>query len=483
MTAIRTIASSTVMILRSLRWVYPALIASFLSGSAFAQEPEAGKSASDNPATEEAQPLEAPAPPEPAPEKAKDTAAPAPSSQSPVLAGPAVAVEVLPGSAYPEPRVRGIRGGSLWMTMHGLQWPYMPAAAGGPATRVGFSGSAWVDTSYRAVESGIPDTDPSVHEWRQQARMVLRLTPTYDAGNGWFVQGQGEVALVGAAPAGLGDAINADDLYVRVGKWSTFDMTAGRFQGWEIYHFGMGLDLFTVERQGAFTQNNTPVDIYGVTDLWDRANGPGKLAFHVYPTDYLRFELAGQAGSSTRNQLGVRPVGILDLGFVKLKVGGEYERQTPGQQSADLKNSVVRRGVGGALQFVFDPYVEFGVNGAEELVDTNNAQGVPDTGKSTTKYSLGGFANARLLNPLIVGVGADYTHEHNLNVNLATGQNDIRTHLQFFGAVQYTLWDRFYTKLVFAYADAEWNPLSNPPPVAKFHDKSLSGRLRFMYLY
>jgi hypothetical protein len=132
---------------------------------------------------------------------------------------------------------------------------------------------------------------------------------------------------------------------------------------------------------------------------------------------------------------------------------------------------------------VLDPYLELGVNGAEELVDTNNNQGVPDTGKSTTRYSFGGFANGRVLEPLLLGVGADYSHENNLNVNLATGQNDIRTQLQLFGAVQYTLWQRFYTKLVFAYADAEWNPLSNPPPVADFRDKSLSGRLRFMYVY
>jgi hypothetical protein len=453
-----------------------ALLCSLLSAHALGQQPEASKAEAT--ATDEAEPE-----PAKAAEPVKAEAPAAATGQSPVLTDPAVAVEVLPGKAYPEPRVRGIKGGSLWMNMHGLQWPYMPSTAGGPATRVGFSGSAWVDTSYRTVKSGIPDTDPSVHEWRQQARMVLRLTPTYDAGRGWFVQGQGEVALMGAAPAGLNDAINADDLYVRVGKWSTFDVTAGRFQGWEIYHFGMGLDLFTVERQGAFTQNNTPVDIYGVTDLWDRANGPGKLAFHAYPTDFLRFELAGQVGSSTRNQLGARPVGILDFGWLKLKVGGEYERQTPGQQSPDLKNSVVRRGFGGALQLVFDPYLELGVNGAQELVDTNNAQGVPDTGKSTTKYSLGGFANGRVAGPLLLGVGADYTHERNLNVNAATGQNDIRTHLQLFGAVQYTLWERFYTKLVFAYANAEWNPLSNPPPVAEFHDKSLSGRLRFMYLY
>ncbi len=473
------------MIRRRSTRVFAALVAATLSSPVLAQQPQAGKTDNADPATEEAPPAASAEEPAPAPPQAKDTvaAAPAPTSQSPVLPAPAVAVEVLPGSAYPAPRTRGLRGGSLWMNMHGLQWPYMPATADGPATRVGFSGSAWVDTSYRAVKSGIPDTDPNVHEWRQQARMVLRFTPTYNVGNQWFVQGQGELALIGAAPAGLNDAINADDLYVRVGKWNHLDFTVGRFQGWEIYHLGMGLDLFTVERQGAFTQNNTPVDMYGVTNLWDRMNGPGKAAFHYYPTDFLRFELLGAAGSATRNQLGTRPVGILDLGWLKLKVGGEYERQTPGQQSADFKGHVVRRGFGGALQLVFDPYVELGVNGAHELVDTNNNQGVADTGKSTTRSSFGGFANARVVDSFLLGAGVNYTHEHNLNVNAVTGENDIRKHTQVFGAVQYTFWERFYTKFVFAYADAEFNPLSNPPPIAAYHNKSVSGRLRFMYLY
>ncbi|HEX6276886.1 MAG TPA: hypothetical protein VFZ53_27790, partial [Polyangiaceae bacterium] len=70
----------------------------------------------------------------------------------------AVGVEILPGDAYPEPTVRGIRGGSMWLQMHGLQWPYMPAISDEPATRIGFSGSAWVDASYARTDSGRPET-------------------------------------------------------------------------------------------------------------------------------------------------------------------------------------------------------------------------------------------------------------------------------------------------------------------------------------
>jgi len=411
--------------------------------------------------------------------------APEAAPAAPVAPGTVVAigVERLPGSAYPEPQVRGIQGGSLWMTFHGLQWPYMPAVGGDGTTRIGFSGSVWVDTSYRTVESGVPETDPSVNEWRQQSRFVLRTTPTFNVSDGWFVQGQGELALTGAAPTNAQDFLVADDLYVRTGKWNVFDITAGRFQGWEIYHLGMGLDLNTVERDGARTDGNRPVDLYGLTYFWDRPNGPGRLAAHFYPTDYLRFELLGQIGSSALNSLGIRPVGILDLGILKVKVGAEYGKDTPRQQADNRKESVQRSGVGGTVQLVLNPYLEAGVAVARGLVDTYNAQGVLDAGRSTTTTSYGGFANVRVVDSLLVGGGANFTKETNLKVDATGTKNDIKTHLQVFGAAQYTLWDQLYIKGVVAYADALFDPESDPPPIAKFNNTSLSGRLRFMYLF
>jgi hypothetical protein len=44
----------------------------------------------------------------------------------------------------------------------------------------------------------------------------------------------------------------------------------GRFEAWEIYHRGMGLDINTQERLGAFDVNSSPPDIYGATYLFDR---------------------------------------------------------------------------------------------------------------------------------------------------------------------------------------------------------------------
>lgn len=409
---------------------------------------------------------------------ALEAAPPVPAEQ-----GTSISVERLPASAYPEPRVRGIVGGSLRWTMHGLQWPYMPARAAGASTRIGFSGSGWVDTSYQKIDSGIPDSDPSIEEWRQQSRLVLRATPTYNAPGDWFVQAQGEFVLNTTLPTTYAETIVADDLYVRVGKWNRLDITAGRFQGWEIYHLGMGLDLNTVERFGARTENNAPVDLYGLTLFWDRPLGPGRVAAHYYPTDYLRFELMGQVGSEALNSLAVRPVGILDIGLLKLKVGAEYGKQTPRQQSVARKDKVISRGVAGTLQVVLEPHLEAGVAGAVALVDSWNAQGVLDAGRSTTTRSYGAFANVRVLGPVILGAGANYTNENNLKLDVTESFNDIRTHLQIFGAAQYSLWDELFIKLVVAHANAHSNPLSNPPPVAAFRNKALSARLRLLYWF
>ena len=84
---------------------------------------------------------------------------------------------------------------------------------------------------------------------------------------------------------------------------------------------------------------------------------------------------------------------------------------------------------------------------------------------------------------MIAGVGVNYTKETDTKANTVTGDNDLRTQLQAFGALQYVLWDRFYIKAVVAYADARFAPLASPPPIADYHNKMLSGRLRLMYLF
>ena len=411
-----------------------------------------------------------------------------------------VGVEILPGSAYPEPRVRGIKYGSLWLSMQGQQWPYMPWSPGRSSTVVGVSGSMWADLSYAHITTGADlsghKPNPNLKRWYQQDRAVLRVTPTYSNGKGWFAQGQTELVGQGSdfpvtnPPGALGQI---DDLYVRVGKWNLFDFTAGRYQGWEVYHYGMGLDLNTLERQGADdpSLSKHPAPNYGGDFFWDRANGPGNYALHFYPTDYLRFEALGQIGTfSGKNYRAVRPVAILDLGFVKAKIVYEWGKGIPQKDRGD-KSRESKNGIGGALQFVLNPYIEGGVNAAIGYVDTINADGVPQPASSTTTRSIGGFVNGGFgpKLPLVIGFGVNQTHWEDLQKNgnpppdINAGKTDMQDHFQTFFAVQYTLFERFYIKFVGSHANFRYYDYSHTPSKDSTSTGELGGRLRLMMLF
>src|SRR6187399_1786596 len=196
-----------------------------------------------------------------------DTAA---SEPEPAL-GTHMSLELVPASGYPSWQVRGIPGGSLAATMHGMQWPYLPALGDSDTLRVGVSGYFWNDLSYARILSGLEDSYPNQKRLATQSRGVLRVSPTYSTKGGWFAQGQGELVIHGDTLIEGSNLGSTDDLYFRVGKWKLFDVTAGRFQGWEIAnHYGMGLDLNTLERDGAViqAQDGKPAPAYGLTYFW-----------------------------------------------------------------------------------------------------------------------------------------------------------------------------------------------------------------------
>ncbi len=395
-------------------------------------------------------------------------------------------VERLPPSAFPAPRVRGIKGGSLWSTFHGLQWPYYPK------TGIGISGSVWVDTAYRSLSPGEPlggsmgnqTLKTKSTEYLQQGRLVLRATPTWSDGT-YFVQGQGE--FVGSRLDSTTTSIiwSADDLWIKAGKWNAFDVQVGRYEAWEVYHFGMGLDLYTFERLGANAGPYVP-QIYGVTYAFYRPDSVGQAAIHVYPTDWLRFELGSQYGSESiqgagggLNTLAVRPVAVVDLGWIKAKAGAEYRDLTGSQEGQ--KNEVVQRGAGGALQFVFDPYVEFGVNAAFGHQEQRSQDGTISATGTFDTFSVGAFANARVVENLLVGGGVDYTYLEDTNSQMNVARHDNFDHWQTFGAVQYRLFDQLFIKAILAYAVADLNPL--PMVDVLYKNESVSGRLRLQYLF
>ncbi|HEY2408792.1 MAG TPA: hypothetical protein VGI10_22455 [Polyangiaceae bacterium] len=407
-----------------------------------------------------------------------------------------VGVELLPGSAYPSAQTRGITYGSLWLTFHGQQWPYMPLIEGGPGLRIGLSGSLWNDLSYThiAVDSRLATSNINDQKrWTTQTRGVFRVTPTYNAHDGWFVQGNSEFVVHGdqRPDPGTGVLGTTDDLWVRAGKWDLFDVTVGRFQGWEIAnHYGMALDQNTLERSGAWIVGSSlpkPTDGYGLTYFWDRQDYTlGGYALHVYPTKYLRGELLGHigAGNNTSNpyQFDVRPAGIFDIGYVKLKAGWEYGKAVPQDVQAKVRDT--RNGYGFAAQFVFAPYVEFGgsfARGFEDVVDKDNQA---DLNGSNTVQTYGGFLNASPgYQALVLGFGAFQNHSEDFrpdsNAGPHYGKVDTNDQTLIFEAIQYTLWEHLYLKFVLSQARNHVESFN----AGIYTNNALSGRFRAMILF
>jgi hypothetical protein len=406
-------------------------------------------------------------------------------------------------------RLRGIEGGSLWLEpdFQGMQWPQ------NTRTGLGISADFWVDMGKAEIHRGTEQL-PNSDLLYEQGQALLRLTPAYVSGR-LFAQAQVEL-LGNLCQTTISICLSANtfttgDLFVRFGAWNAWDVKVGRFRAWEIYHFGMGMDLYTIERLGAgmfgvdpFT---TPVlevpQVYGVTYLWDRPREGmvGDVALHVYPTDYLRFELLAKFGTDNNradnatndtpwNYLGGRPTIIFDVGWLKLRLGAEFQRRTATTQTLDpgaggqKKDPVPKRdqkGAGASIQFVVNPILEFGVNaaiGKQEDVDAF-ARPVPEN--SFTTKSVGGFANVRLAEQWVGGLGVNWTSQ--TDNFLATGStvNDFTAQLQSFAAVQYRPIGQFYVKAVFGYARSDFLP--SDLAVAEWHNSMYSGRIRFLYLY
>jgi len=404
--------------------------------------------------------------------------APAPSDAN----FPTGLVERLPSSAYPEPVIRGLYGSSLWLDMQGYQWPYYPRIG------VGVSGYAWNDVNYKLTRIGDPGQSDHTTKLFAQGRFALRLTPTYTNGS-WFVQAQTE--LVGSLETLDGvprTPVTAytDDLWVRTGVWKSWDIMVGRFEAFPVYPLGMGLDLNTDERIGAYDGLHRSGQVpqpYLASYMYYRPVGPANVALHLYPGSNLRFELLGQLGNdNVLNYLGARPALIYDLGWVKLRVAGEYQWRFPQDPAPALRNEYKNRGVAGSVQFVLAPSIEFGVNGGRAISDVwTSDSDLPDIGTSGDIVSYGGFLNARPFEDALIGLGGNYASFTNLHVNTATAQNDKSSNTQYFVAVQYLVQHQLFVKLVGGYAKTHFDfRFDNGFP---YDDDMFSVRLRLMYLY
>jgi len=469
------------------------LLLSLAGGATAAEEPDEASEPEAGPPAQERQ-----APPAVAPAVAAPTAA---ASSAPFLEhmGP----ETFPG------RLRGIYGGSLWLEpdFQGLQWPHNTQSG------LGISANFWIDTGREAIKRGtdqLPNTTMSF----QQGRSVLRLTPAYMSGN-LFVQAQielvGNLCQATTTICLTSGTFTTDDLWIRVGAWNVWDLKVGRFEAWEVYHTGMGLEQYTLERLGAgmFGVETTPrleaPTFYGVTYLHDRpieGLQVGYAAVHLYPTDYLRFELLGKFGSDNYrddnatgdtpwNYFGGRPTIIFDVGWFKLRLAGEYQKRTatsqgitPGNPAfkADPVPTRVQKGAGASFQVVINPVVEFGVNAAIAHQDDTNAFAAQVPEETFTIKSVGGFANLRLAERWVAGGGINWTARTDSVLASGSTANDFSAQLQSFVALQYRPMGQLYIKaVVVPYTRADFLP--SDLNVSEWHNHMYSGRIRFLYIY
>jgi hypothetical protein len=476
-----------------------------LGGSAQAEPDEDGPSPS----------AEATASSPPKPELAPTLAVPGGEAPAPATQTPASFFEQMGPDTFPG-RLRGLSGGSLWLepSFHGLQWPR------NTRTGIGVSGMFWVDGGYETIVRGDVNNSPTPNStyYFQQGRALLRVTPAYVSGR-LFVQGQ--VELVGnlcqaeanaAQTCNYAGTFTTDDLWIRVGQFNLWDLKVGRFEGWEVYHLGMGMDPNTYERVGAtmsgLQSEKTVLEApsaYALNSLHDRPTDGQAVAYsalHFYPLEFLRAELLFKLGNNkfrldnldsagtSYNYYGLRPSAIFDAGWIKFKVGAEYQKRTATTQTLPAGVPVVKKdpvedrvdkGIGASLQFVVDPLVEFGLNAAIGTRHETNVMAIEIPEGSFTRISAGGFANLRFADGWLAGVGGNWTLMTNSVKATPDSANDAVSHLQGFVALQYLLVRQLYIKAVLGYAKARFQP--SDATVATWNNSMYSGRIRLMYLY
>jgi hypothetical protein len=94
----------------------------------------------------------------------------------------------------------------------------------------------------------------SVYDSR--GRFVLGPMLTQTLGNDYFLRVTGQVVAWVREIYGIYQ-INADDVYVQVGKQGLWDFMAGRFLTWRVFRKGLGFDLYTLEDTGALASTCT----------------------------------------------------------------------------------------------------------------------------------------------------------------------------------------------------------------------------------
>jgi hypothetical protein len=332
-----------------------------------------------------------------------------------------------------------------------------------------------------------------------RGRFVLGPMLTQDLGNDYFLRETGQVVAWVREMAGEHYQINADDVYVQVGKQGLWDFMAGRFLTWRVFRKGLGFDLYTLEDTGARTDNiysnaNWFQHMYEVNTIFmrDPSIGPvGRAAFHFYPTSWSGIELVGTYGhlDGSRDVLGGRfAAGAKLLEYFSLLAGAEYQAVSPDYQQfqSDGLTPCAKcyqertYGFGGSAALTPLKQIEAAFSIAyswDHYWDQNQL----DTPKKT--HSLGGYLQIDPLSfftpySLIAG-GAIFRTEY-----LSTGGTaEYQRHDQLAAYLAYPLgFNNAVVKLVFSEAIGH-RQLGTPGSETYLDAHMYSVRLRFAYYY
>jgi hypothetical protein len=363
------------------------------------------------------------------------------------LQGLFVDADTTPGEAA-APRRWGRAIASPYYPAHGLQSPLR-----WDGIHVG--GDFWFDSGYEKSRRALA-TEADLQYWIGRGRFMLDVTAT-KTWKRFFVQAKGQVLASIEQIPGV-PTINVDDAWVRFGMWDLWDLQVGRFEAWEVYTKGEGLERDTLEDLGAF---GGP-DIYEVNYAFYRQNGFASAALHAYPLRWLRFEVNGVFGNAMGyNSVGLRPAGILDFGWMKVKAAYEWRRRT--HQEEGKKEWERQWGAGGGVHFFLDDpsrvvRYQFGVNAAYGVVDRIDPFDKVDERGSPDTLSLGGFFNLGFWSA-VLGLGYNHTLQGDRQLNDQLGRSGEFAHQQGFVSFSHPIvLDNLLAKVVFSYARADLRP-------------------------
>lgn len=301
-------------------------------------------------------------------------------------------------------------------------------------------GYFWVDTGYMVrdnAQAGQYDQDANY----MQGRFVLSAEYYKELG-GLFATAKTE--LIGFVNEFTKSQFEAHvlDAYVQIGQ-CMWDIQVGRFLAWEVYHRGQGIELFTAEETGAL---GGPA-LYWLQTTRGHKNEAGQAAFHLYPTEYLGFEVAGVYGQEqNQNNLGVRPSVDFNYEGFRLMAGFEYLDQSP-QTTAD-KAELSQTGWAARLEYTVPETLRVGANIAMSTIEATRIDGLEDAEKSADTMSVGGYVDVDFWRSSL-GLGYHYTTHENK-------QGEANAHHQAFVSYLVRLpIDGLALKAVYGYALAE----------------------------